>query len=121
MFHDLFLTRMRFSPPDREGVESYHQFLKTRGYNHTVEALTRSLYISQLQKVVRQGKQAIGRGIRSENDFVRVTIFDPRFPEPKDISSRHRVLENIIPIRFGQAYRTCKILSPAKRREDIEC
>ncbi|SYF74520.1 DEAD/DEAH box helicase [Klebsiella pneumoniae] len=121
MFHDLFLTRMRFSPPDREGVESYHQFLKTRGYNHTVEALTRSLYISQLQKVVRQGKQAIGRGIRSENDFVRVTIFDPRFPEPKDISSRYRVLENIVPIRFGQAYRTCKILSPAKRREDIEC
>lgn len=121
MFHNLFLTRMRFSPPDREGIESYHQFLRARGYNHTIESLTRSLYISQLQKVVRQGKQAVGRGIRSENDFVRVTILDPRFPEPKDISSRYRVLENIVPIRFGQVYRTCKILSPAKRTEDIEC
>lgn len=121
MFHDLFLTRMRFSPPDRDGVESYHQYLRGRGYNQTINSLTRRMYVSQLQRVVRQGKQAIGRGIRSEKDFVRVTILDPRFPEPKDISSRYRVLENILPPRFGSVYRACKMLSPADRTEDIEC
>lgn len=121
MFHDLFMTRIRFSPPDKEGIESHYQYLKALGYNHTIESLERSLYISQLQKAIRQGKQAIGRGIRSENDSVHVTILDPRFPEPKDISSRYHALENIIPKRFGTVYRNCKILSPARTREDIEC
>ncbi len=121
IFYDLLLTRMRFSPPNREAAESYHAYLKEQGFNRSVESLMRSMYISQLQKVVRHGKQSLGRGIRSEQDNVRVTILDPRFPEPKDISSKYRALENIIPIRFGKVYRACKILSPAERTEAIEC
>lgn len=121
LFQNLIITRMRFAPPDREGAESYRQYLRQLGYETTVQSITRSNYISQLQKVVRAGKQAIGRGIRSENDFVRVTILDPRFPEPKDISSKYRALENIIPDRFAHVYRDCTILSPAENREEIIC
>jgi ATP-dependent DNA helicase DinG len=121
LFQSLIITRMRFAPPDREGAESYQQYLRQLGYDTTVQSITRSNYVSQLQKVVRAGKQAIGRGIRSENDFVRVTILDPRFPEPKDISSKYRVLENIIPPRFARVYRDCTVLSPAENREEIIC
>ncbi|EKT1261145.1 DEAD/DEAH box helicase [Salmonella enterica] len=122
LFQDLIITRMRFAPPDREGAESYHQYLRQLGYAKTVQSITRSNYISQLQKVVRKGKQAIGRGIRSENDVIRLTILDPRFPEPKDISSKYRALENIIPARFAGAYRHCTILSPAaESTEEIIC
>ncbi|EDT2962810.1 helicase [Salmonella enterica subsp. enterica] len=121
LFRNLIITRMRFAPPDREGAESYRQYLRQLGYETTVRSIVRSNYINQLQKVVRAGKQAIGRGIRSENDFVRVTILDPRFPEPKDISSKYRALENIIPARFVRAYRDCTILSPAEYMEEIIC
>ena len=121
LFHDLFLTRMRFPPPDKEALESYHQYLRSHGSSRSIESLASNLFVTQLLKVVRHGKQCVGRGIRSESDSIHVTIFDPRFPEPKDISSRHRALVNIIPVRFGHAYRACKILSPAKTAEDIEC
>ncbi|EOF6573147.1 DEAD/DEAH box helicase [Salmonella enterica] len=121
VFQDLIITRMRFSPQDREGAESYQQYLHQLGYETTVGAITRNNYVNQLQKAVRAGKQSVGRGIRSENDVIRLTILDPRFPEPKDLSSRYRVLENIIPVRFRQAYRDCTILSPAEIMEDIVC
>lgn len=121
VFQDLIITRMQFSPQDREGAESYQQYLHQLGYETTVGAITRNKYVNQLQKAVRAGKQSVGRGIRSEKDVVRLTILDPRFPEPKDLSSRYRVLENIIPVRFRQAYRNCTILSPAETMEDIVC
>ncbi|GHD97868.1 DEAD/DEAH box helicase [Pseudocitrobacter faecalis] len=121
IFQELVITRMKFSPPDREGAESYQQYLHQIGYETTVQSITRSNYINQLQKVIRAGKQAVGRGIRSENDFIRITILDPRFPEPKDLSSKYRALENIIPPRFERVYRDCTILSPAETGEEIIC
>ncbi|HAV1239716.1 TPA: DEAD/DEAH box helicase, partial [Salmonella enterica] len=121
IFQDLIITRMRFAPPDREGAESYQQYLQQTGYKTTVQSITRRNYVNQVQKVVRTGKQAIGRGIRSENDFIRVTILDPRFPEPKNISSKYRILVNIIPVRFAEAYRNCSIISPAQNTKEIIC
>ncbi|ELX7028128.1 DEAD/DEAH box helicase [Salmonella enterica] len=121
MFQDLIITRMKFSPPDRESAESYQQYLYQLGYGATVQSITRNNYVNQLQKVIRAGKQALGRGIRNENDVVRLTILDPRFPEPKDYSSKYRVLENIIPPRFGHIYRNCTILSLAECTEEIVC
>ncbi|EAB8210443.1 DEAD/DEAH box helicase [Salmonella enterica] len=121
MFQDLIITRMKFAPPDRDGAESYQQYLHQLGYETTVQSITRSNYVNQLQKVVRAGKQAVGRGIRSENDRVRLTILDPRFPEPKEQSSKYRALENIIPVRFRRVYRHCTILSPADVEEDLVC
>lgn len=121
LFQELVITRMKFSPPDREGAESYQQYLHQIGYDTTGQSITRSNYINQLQKVIRAGKQAVGRGIRSENDFIRITILDPRFPEPKDLSSKYRALEKIIPPRFERVYRDCTILSPAETGEEIIC
>ncbi|HCU0295892.1 TPA: DEAD/DEAH box helicase [Citrobacter sedlakii] len=121
IFQDLIITRMRFAPPDREGAESYQQYLHQLGYETTVQSITRRNYVNQVQKVVRTGKQAVGRGIRSENDFIRVTILDPRFPEPQNISSKYRVLVNIIPVRFAAVYRNCSVLSPVRNTEEIIC
>ncbi|WP_042857925.1 helicase C-terminal domain-containing protein [Dickeya sp. NCPPB 3274] len=121
IFHDLVITRMKFAPPNQEAANGYHQYLKQQGINSSIQSILRKRYVIQLQKVIRTGKQAIGRGIRSEKDFVRVFIFDPRFPEPKDISSKYRALVNIIPVRFENAYRECNIIAPQEIIEDIVC
>lgn len=121
IFHNLLITRIPFSPPDRMKVESLYGYLKDRGYGRTLESVQRTIYLENLRKVIRKGKQSVGRGIRSENDSVRIMILDPRFPEPADLSSKHRSLEHIIPVRFRREYRSCEILSPAHCEEDIQC
>ncbi|MDZ0185192.1 helicase C-terminal domain-containing protein [Klebsiella quasipneumoniae] len=121
IFHDLIITRIPFSPPDRMKAESLYGYLQERGYGRTFETVNRNLYLENLRKVIRKGKQAIGRGIRSEKDVVRIIILDPRFPEPADLSSKHRSLEHIIPVRFRREYRLCGIISPAHGEEDIQC
>ncbi|EOZ9912524.1 helicase C-terminal domain-containing protein, partial [Klebsiella pneumoniae] len=102
-------------------AESLYGYLKERGYSRTFEAVNRNIYLENLRKVIRKAKQSVGRGIRSENDTVRIIILDPRFPEPTDLSSKHRSLEHIIPVRFRREYRSCEILSPAYFEEDIQC
>lgn len=121
LFHSLIITRIPFSPPDRMKTESLQAYLSDRGYTRTFESINRTFYVENLRKVIRKGKQSVGRGIRSENDTIRIMILDPRFPEPTDLSSNHRSLENIIPLRFRHEYRTCTILAPALRDEDIQC
>ncbi|HBW1714890.1 TPA: DEAD/DEAH box helicase [Klebsiella pneumoniae] len=121
IFQDLIITRIPFLPPDRMKAESLYGYLKERGYSRTFEAVNRNMYLDNLRKVIRKAKQSIGRGIRSENDTVRIIILDPRFPEPTDLSSKHRSLEHIIPVRFRREYRSCEILSPAYCEEDIQC
>ncbi|MDZ3796437.1 helicase C-terminal domain-containing protein [Klebsiella sp. SG01] len=121
IFQDLIITRIPFLPPDRMKAESLYGYLKERGYSRTFEAVNRNIYLDNLRKVIRKAKQSIGRGIRSENDTVRIIILDPRFPEPTDLSSKHRSLEHIIPVRFRREYRSCEILSPAYCEEDIQC
>ncbi|TNC54210.1 helicase, partial [Klebsiella quasipneumoniae] len=81
----------------------------------------RSIYLENLRKVIRKWKQSVWRGISSENDSVIIMILDQRFPEPADLSSKHRALEHIIPVRFRREYRACEILCPAHCEEDIQC
>lgn len=121
LFHNLVITRIPFSPPDRMKTESLHAYLIENGYSRTLESVNRTLYVENLRKVIRKGKQSVGRGIRSENDIIRVMILDPRFPEPENLSSKYRALEHIIPVRFRREYHSCEIISPAYCGEDIQC
>lgn len=101
-------------------AESLYGYLKERGYSRTFEAVNRNIY-GKFAESYSQSKAVCRAGIRSENDTVRIIILDPRFPEPTDLSSKHRSLEHIIPVRFRREYRSCEILSPAYFEEDIQC
>ncbi|MFS7467053.1 DEAD/DEAH box helicase [Klebsiella pneumoniae] len=100
------------------GKANYVSLEKVRGLL-LMDEFTDLDTVKVLEKLANWSKPLVG--IRSENDTVRIIILDPRFPEPTDLSSKHRSLEHIIPVRFRREYRSCEILSPAYCEEDIQC
>lgn len=109
-FDHLFISRIAFAQPDHESVEALADFLMSTGKKDLRKSLQQQAFMRSLNSAIRQMRQALGRGIRSPDDKIAVSICDPRFPLSHDLSSKHAALRNIIPSRFGMQYRNANVM-----------
>lgn len=77
LVNELVITRLPFVPPDNLASLALEQILLQRGKTPS-EARGTAFAVSR-SKVIRKFRQGLGRGIRREQDSVRVWIADPRF------------------------------------------
>lgn len=75
---DVLLTRLPI-PPYGEILEDrmIESMVKKRGFKSLSEAAG-FLYLQRAERAIKKVRQAVGRGIRSEDDQVRVWLLDPR-------------------------------------------
>ncbi|MNM58593.1 hypothetical protein D3C81_698260 [compost metagenome] len=120
-FNELVITRIGFAPPKTETIRALAEFrrIHSKSKQDMFPVLMRSAFVESLGEAIRKGRQSIGRGIRSENDQIRVSILDPRFPLFTELSSRHAALRNIIPYRFHPAYQQATVLADTARSTAI--
>lgn len=111
-FDRLMITRIAYGQPRTSEVEALVSFYKKTKKTDLSKLLHKKEYMRTQNAVIRQMRQAIGRGIRSPDDHIEVDILDPRFPLSHDLSSKRAILRNIIPVRFLQQYRQAKGLLP---------
>ncbi|MFM5361659.1 helicase C-terminal domain-containing protein [Aeromonas veronii] len=109
-FDHLIITRIAYGQPHTSEVEALVSFYKKTKKIDLSQQLRKQEYMRTQNAVVRLMRQAIGRGIRSPDDSIEIDILDPRFPLSHDLSSKHAILRNIIPVRFLQQYRQAKVL-----------
>lgn len=107
-FDRLMITRIAYGQPRTSEVEALVSFHKKTKKTDLSKQLYKQEYMRTQNAVIRLMRQAIGRGIRSPDDCIEVDILDPRFPLSHDLSSKHAILRNIIPVRFLQQYRQAK-------------
>lgn len=120
-FNELVITRIGFAPPKTETIRALAEFrrIHSKSKQDMFPVLMRSAFVESLGEAIRKGRQSIGRGFRSENDQIRVSILDPRFPLFTELSSRHAALRNIIPYRFHPAYQQATVLADTARSTAI--
>ncbi|MFM5295209.1 helicase C-terminal domain-containing protein [Aeromonas veronii] len=110
-FDHLVITRITYAPPRNDEVDALADYLLATKGKDLRKSLQQQAFMRTLNSAIRQMRQALGRGIRSPDDNIAVSICDPRFPLSHDLSSKHAALRNIIPIRFALQYRNAQIIS----------
>lgn len=110
-FDHLVITRITYAPPRNDEVNALADYLLATKGKDLRKSLQQQAFMRALNSAIRQMRQALGRGIRSPDDSIAVSICDPRFPLSYDLSSKHAALRNIIPIRFALQYRNAQIIS----------
>lgn len=103
------ITRLPFTPPNSmlKDLRGSPEFSDEKLQN-----LIYQDFKNNVDKVIRRGRQILGRGIRHENDAVQLVVMDNRFPAYAAVSSRHYRLSTIVPKRFLGEYRDAEVLLP---------
>ncbi len=107
---NVVITRIPFGRPDQVRLAALVRRRRDQGGSaRAVEALRYALMVNEGKRRLRQG---IGRGIRRDDDRVRVWIADPRFPLPQAYRDRrdpklregeqviYAALAECLPLRF---------------------
>lgn len=110
-FDHLIITRIAYAPPRIEEVDALADYLFVTKKKTLRKSLRQQAFMRSLNAAIRQMRQALGRGIRSPDDRISVTICDPRFPLSHDLSSKHAALRNVIPYRFARQYRKANVMT----------
>jgi ATP-dependent DNA helicase DinG len=109
MFKDLVITRIGMAPKDIEKANFTAKLTAHFNGDNNIDALRRKHlnyeYSRNLVRTIRRLRQAMGRGIRSEQHQAHVIICDPRFPLYEHRDSKLAVLRESIPSRFIDAYK----------------
>ena len=121
-FDHLVISRIGFPKPDEDTLKALASYLSKEKGNlaETLKYLEAEKFTAGLYAAIRKTRQAFGRGIRAHHDEIHVMITDKRFPLCHELSSRFSSLRNVIPTRFYEDYKQCKVLL-GDNEEELVC
>jgi ATP-dependent DNA helicase DinG len=115
LLETVIITRLPFQPPQETQQRNLAEFLRQESdvANPDIKA-SQYYYKKTINGAVRRLRQALGRGIRDQDDVIKIAILDPRFPLFSEINSL-KPLKSAIPERFQVSYRQADIVSKQQR------
>lgn len=119
---EVVITRIPYRVKDSRVIEDYADHLREVGMGEHSYMYAQNFFMQKtMTEAIRKLKQALGRGIRGENDKVDIYILDPRFPSYLEKGSYFtNQLKSIFPKRFKSSYMKATILGshvPSAKRE----
>lgn len=105
--NSVVITRLPFTPPNSilKDLRGSPDFSESK-----LNTLRFQEYKGGVDRVIRRGRQIIGRGIRHQSDSIKFIVMDNRFPLYAEVGGRHYRLNAIVPKRFQNEYREADVL-----------
>ena len=117
MIETVVITRLPFAPPQDAQEKNLADYLRQESDvpNPDVRA-SQYYYKKNINMAIRRLKQSLGRGIRDQDDVIKIVILDPRFPLFSTINSL-KPLKSAIPERFQANY--CKAVVVSEQQREV--
>lgn len=119
LIRHVVITRVPFSPPQKsQEADLKHYLMDKTDISNPDQAAQQYFYSRNMTRAVRLLKQALGRGIRDEQDRVTISILDRRFPVFNALTPM-KALKAAIPERFMEHYRRARVLAGTEKKAGL--